>query len=282
MLNKYLISIIIIISLFSCEELVNPNLITIDPLLVVDGYIGLDTSYIKLTETTAFTSEDAPPHVSSATVRLIEGENRIISFKETTSGVYTPIDKDFQPKLWQRYQLQVENSDNLYYALGEMVLMPEIDTMTIKYVEANSSILQEKGYYVSVKFEDNSHIRNYYKFDIFKGTLKINSIPEVGILIESDIDKDGKYLSYEIPYPFELGDSVTVIMKGITKTTYEYYQGLKALTDVGSPSQSVPKNPISNIYTQEEGKKGLGLFSVENSQIQSIIIEEEEEIIEEE
>ncbi|MEH0154536.1 DUF4249 domain-containing protein [Limibacter armeniacum] len=257
----------------SCEKLVNPDLITIDPVVVVDAQIGNDTSYVRLTRTTAFSSAEPIPVIQEASVRLKEdGKDVEYLFREQFPGWYIPISKNFEPVPGRSYILSAVTEGVSYVATSQMQPQPVLDTVMVNFVEDGRDDFRDEGYYISLLFQDTPIRSDYYRVEAFLNGFNLSLLPDVGIMLESDNGKDGRLLVYEIPYAFSDGDSVSVKLRSLSEDSFEYYNSLKLLSDAGSPSQAVPENPPSNVKADADDIKALGLFSAENTTSIEVVI----------
>lgn len=243
----------------SCEEIVTPDLITADPVIVIDSWVTNrpGDSYIKLTQTAAFNSPEATPRVSNALIYLTDNFNRRVRFIETEKGSYFPEDNDFTGKPGGVYKLSVRLGETEFLASARMSGVPKIDSL--KYSLREDEPLFEDGYYLTVYFQDPPGQRNYYYWEVLLNEEIIN---DKEISISEDGNVNGQYLNFELPFFIDkaLADSsdrVQVNIFSLTEDAYKYYQGLDLLTKSGSPAQAVPENPPTNIQNG-----ALGFFNV--------------------
>lgn len=169
------------------------------------------------------------------------------------------------------YTLIVNIQNKQYEAQLTVAPLKSIDSLTYEFVPQSTT--QEEGYYLSFYFQDPIATKNYYYWEVLKnGEL----ISDQEIHITDDATVNGTNIEIELTdYPFQQDDVAEVRLHTITKETFEYYQALKLLVDAGSPAQSVPENPISNIkdVSSDGPNQVIGYFNATLSSSKSIVIE---------
>lgn len=232
-------------TIFSCEELIEPSLITVDPVLIVEGKVSnkpLDTR-VKLSETTAFNNPEPNAGVTSASVSLVAGSNgRVTSFTETLPGQYIPTNEEFIGFPGESYTLRI-NLDNgeSYQSNTRMPAPVPIDSITYEFDSA--SVGREVGYYIYYHYQDPVG-KNYHLIETRRGGEPLDTDR---FEIRSDENVRNKYLKLELPYVFQAEDTVQFRIKSISSEVFQYYEGINSLIESGSPSEAVPENPNNNI-----------------------------------
>jgi len=81
---------ILFIILFSCEDIINPDLPTNEPILVVDAWINNleESQIIKLSETQNYLDSSSPVPVVGASVFIYDENNNHFNFMEANDGEY--------------------------------------------------------------------------------------------------------------------------------------------------------------------------------------------------
>ena len=76
--------------LFSCEDIINPDLPTNDPILVVDAWINNleETQVIKLSKTQNYLDTNSPVPVVGANVFVYDENLKHFTFTEVNDGEY--------------------------------------------------------------------------------------------------------------------------------------------------------------------------------------------------
>ena len=84
-------SIILFLLLFSCEDIITPNLPTNEPILVVDAWINdkETTQQITLSKTQDYLDDSSPSPATGADVVVYDDKGNSFDFIESTPGNYT-------------------------------------------------------------------------------------------------------------------------------------------------------------------------------------------------
>ncbi len=238
---KILMLLLILLGIFSCEEVVDVELEESEPRLVVEASILWEKEttghfqIIKLTTTAPFFADSTPP-AEGAEVS-VESENGILYiFEELEPGFY--INNVFEPELNKSYDLEIIYKDQVYTASESL-----IPVSSLEYVEQSTGggfggeDIELRAYYF-----DPPDVDNYYFFRFFYEDLSIQ--------ISEDEFTDGNltfaYFSNEDLVP---GEEVELEIQGISKRFYEYMFILRsqAGTNGGGPFQTQPTTVRGNI-----------------------------------
>ena len=163
---KRLISIIIIfISLTSCEDVIDLNLNTSEPRLVIDASINWlkgttgNEQKIKLTLTAPYFDSLVPP-ANGAQIVVRDSNNNIFNFiEENNSGIY--INNNFIPEINKTYTLEVIYKGETFTATETLKSVAPIEYVEQKNDAGFSGNETElKAYYTDPADEEN-----YYFFE---------------------------------------------------------------------------------------------------------------------
>lgn len=127
----------VISSLYSCEDVIEVDLNTAKPRLVIDAAIkwekGTDGAYqkIKLSTTTAYFNQNIPK-VSGATIFVTNESNIVFEFLETVPNSGEYICTNFIPVLEATYTLTVIQYGIKYTAIEKLKSVVPIDKIEQK------------------------------------------------------------------------------------------------------------------------------------------------------
>ena len=247
---KYITGIILITILIGCEEVIDIDLPTAPPRLVVEASINWDKDtsgneqIIKLTTTTNYFSSTIPT-VSGATIFITPTLNPAIIFNFVEGdelGIYEC--SNFIPIIDQSYTLTIIYNGETYTATESLLKTPIIKR-TEQYNDAGAL-----GDATEVRFiyDDIENETNYYLQQI-DDPYKV--IPEFGILEDRFFQNNemfGLYFSDE----FVPGDVVTFTLNGVSQNYYNYMNILLAQTGTNSAGPfSTPTSTIrGNVVNQ--------------------------------
>ena len=254
-----------ILVLSSCEEVIEVDLNSSNPVLVAEGQIVKDsTVWIKLSYTTDyFNNEDAIPE-EKASVVITDGNDNSEILAYTGNGIYKG---DFLVgEVDENYTLDIITDENKYTAGS--TLLPPSKIYEIVIAESN---LQPPGqtataYSLEIKFKDVSVTENFYMMKFF-----INGTLDSYALVDDKIFITGDTISYPVMRkPFYENDEVLVRLHTVDNETYKYYNQLNdAVSDgMGPGGSSTPYNPASNF-----GEDVLGYFAAWSYVSETVIIQ---------
>ncbi len=253
-LNKILILPILII-LFSCEEVVDIELETAGPRLVINAPLewkkDTDGNYqsIRLSKSAGF-YESTPSKVSGAVVRVMNSDGNIFLFEEgKTLGLYECF--NFQPQLFGEYELEVEYNNELY--TGSEILYPVIEFDYTEQRTALEDLTEIRAY-----FTDPENTENFY---LLEENSNVTMVPSYLAFNDRFFNGKQNYASH-FDDTLNIGDEITFKLYGVSGQHHDYLFKLISSTQ-GGPFQTVPgvlRGNIVNITKPENYP--LGYFSL--------------------
>ena len=267
----FLLTTTISFSLFSCEDVVDIDLTTAAPKLVIDasikwqkGTLG-NVQTIKLTTTTGFYSTTIPT-VSGATVFIIDGNGIQYDFIETP-GTGNYVCTNFNPEIRQSYTLTVSLNSQIYTATESLIEVPNIDA--VEQTEDGGFTGNEKEvkfFYQDIPNQDNFYLVMFNSSNV--------SLPIIDIVSDSFFQNNQMfgYLSNGL----EKDDTILFTLHGISETYYNYMNVLLGIagTNGGSPFQTPPATVRGNIVNQTNFNNfALGFFRLSETDTMSYTVE---------
>lgn len=261
--NTYIILLIVLLfGVTSCEKVIDVDLDTAKPRLVIDAALqwkkGTDgaTQTIKLSTTTGYFDQNIPK-VSGATVFVTNSSNVVFDFIEMmpNSGAYVCV--NFVPVIGETYTLTVVQDGITYTASEKLQPVPVIDKIEQR---ADGGFGGEN---IEVKFfyTDNGLTDDYY---LFRAQLSSYEIPSYSVSRDEFYQGNqifGIYSNEDI----KTGDQLDFTLNGISEGYFNYLQVLLSIagSSGGSPFQSPPATVRGNIVnTNNVDNYVLGFFSV--------------------
>lgn len=244
---------------FSCEEVVDVDLETSKPRLVIDASINWEhgtsgtTQTIRLTTTTAYYASQIPV-VGGATVFVTNSANTVFSFIETpNTGNY--ICSNFEPVLNESYRLTVSLNGQTYSAVETMLPAP-----TISDVEQTDDLgINNDEIGLKINYQDFANQRNFY---LLRYDSTINPFPQYQI--DDDRFSDGNTMSWLYSHEkLKPGKTIQFTQYGISESYYNYMKLIINATSGSSngPFQVIPTKARGNIINQTNAKNyALGYF----------------------
>ncbi|WP_264558408.1 DUF4249 domain-containing protein [Flavobacterium sp. N2270] len=246
------------IGLISCEDVVDVDLNTAAPKLVIDasikwqkGTLG-DEQTIKLSTTTGY-FENTIPTVSGAIVFITDSNLIQYDFNEDI-GTGNYICTNFNPVLNETYVLTVIHDGQTYLATENLIPSPTIDS-----VEQND----EGGFTgdeIEVKFffQDDGLVDNFYLIQFNPSFL---NLPEYDV-VDDEFFQGNQMFGLYFNEDLEAADDLTFTLHGISERYYNYMNVLLGVAgNSGGPFQAPPATVRGNIVNQTNfDNYALGFF----------------------
>ena len=268
---KKTIPTLLISSLFlllsSCEELINIDLNSADPKIVIEGTVTDQPGpyRVTVTKTTDYYNPGTYPTVSGAQVTISDDLGFSEELQEIENGVYQTI--NLQGVSDRIYTLTVMAEGQTYSAVSSMPQPTEIDSLYYEKSEGGPRQKDKEGYNLIVVFRDEPGVEDFKRIKVFR-----NGILQSGYFLYNGRLSDGNLIEYNrIRTDFELGDFVSIELLSIDKATYEYYSTLgnaAASSSVSKIQTKIPANPNSTLSGD-----ALGYFGAFTVRPDSIFIE---------
>ena len=258
----YIYTILTVLLFSNCEKVVDIDVPTIEPKLIIDASFEVlfnespvtANMAVKLKLSTDYFNETIPT-VSDAIVFLTNtADGSVINFSDVNlNGNFAPI-INFIPKDAIEYELTVIYKSEIYKGNATKVKSTQIDSA----IQGDETLFSGKETEVKVAFKDNVDNENYYLFN-FTNNL---------FLPLEDRFFNGTNYNFSFFYQeeeIEVPTNVTVTMSGITKDYFTYFRILQnqSGTSGGGPFQSVPSSLLGNVInTTNEDNFPLGYFHI--------------------
>ncbi len=260
-----LVSMIIFSS--SCQKVINLDLNSTSPQLVVQGNItdGTDPGIVDLTRSVNFDAINQVPSVTGATVEItdsVTGTSEIL--REYNNGIYlAPL---FRGIPGHRYILLIKADGESYRAISEMPQPVGFSKLEILKQHGDSPFDTGINYVVSFEINDPPEYENYYRIIVLHDGRLISSRR-----VFDDQFHNGKIIADEFDLrdsvTFNPGDTVRIDLMNIDKNTYNFFRTLRNAAGGLSFLSASPANPISNI-----SNNGLGYFSASSVRSKTLTI----------
>ncbi|WGK64926.1 DUF4249 family protein [Croceiramulus getboli] len=215
--------------LYSCEDVIEVDVPTESPRLVVDALIRIDTSMttmpviIKVSETSSFFEEPQPASVNDMVITKQtqigeEPDDLFIQFIELEPGIYQPSDNEIDPdeiatallSAPGTYLLTISYQDEIYIARTQYAPAVQIDSLA----QGDGTLFEGDETEVVVSFTDQPDSDNFYVIDM--------DFDE--FIVTEDQFYQGQPFSFSYFYEDELepGTTVNVSLLGADREFYNY------------------------------------------------------------
>jgi len=279
-MKKILYIIVASLVFVACEKIVDIEIPSEDPRLVIESeiYNIKDIWKVKLSLSQPYFDQDSADDVSSALVFITEMGGDTVFLNYTDTGMYVSADSH-QCIVGNSYELNVVYKGQTYSANEQLQNAFPIDTLMSFFLPPNDRSFPT-GTYVFVQGKSDSFKTNYYLFKTYRNdTLKSSDLDDdqfgsVSLLnsLFNVNDILGEIALGKLPRPilFDVEENDTVRVEQFALTE-EYY---KFLTDVnaqqsrsGTPFDPPPANPNNNL-----SNGALGYFAVAHKEEVTLVI----------
>ena len=262
MKKLYILPVLMIMLFSNCEKVVDIEVPTIQPKLIIDASfevffdkIPVNANTVVKLRLSADYFEETIPTVTNATVFLTDlSNNTIINFSdEDADGNYEPLNP-FIPIDNVTYELTIIYDNETYKGTATKVK----STPLSKVEQGDKTLFSGEEIELKISFKDNILEENYYLFNIdFYNFLTI----EDRFFNGTNYNFSYFYEDENIEFPQE----IDIKISGITKEYFTYFRVLvdQSGQNSGGPFETVPSSLLGNmINTTNESNFPLGYFHI--------------------
>ena len=261
MMKKLIYIWLLIPILISCEDVIDVDLKTAEPRLVIDASLNWvkgsqgNSQIIKLSLTAPFYDNNISP-ASGAIVTVIDSNNNTFNFLEQgVTGIY--FTNSFIPIINETYQLTINYNNEIYTASETLIPVVSIEFVEQKNNGGFSSDETEiKAYYTDPEGE-----KNYYLFEFNNNSLKTLSLE----VYDDEFTDGNQIFAFFSSKNLTSGDELQIRNIGISKRTFEYLNILlqQKDDDSGDPFETQPASVRGNcINNTNKENYPFGYFRV--------------------
>lgn len=267
MKNPYKFLLLFSLICFSCEDVIEIDVPTSEPRLVIDasinwfkGTTGNDQS-IKLSLTAPFFENSVPP-ANNAEVYITDENNIVYDFLEDAeTGIY--LNSNFNPVINAEYTLTIIYNNEIYTASDTLYSVAELERVE-QNLEGGFSGEETE---IKAFFTDPANEENYYFFEF---------IPDMPVIPTLDTFKDefvngNEIFGFYVEEDLEPGNELIIRNHGVSEQFYEFmFVLLQQSADGGGPFESQPATVRGNcINVSNPNNYPLGYFRL--SEVSEII-----------
>ncbi len=243
MKNKFsLKTILAVIGLSSCQEVIDVDLKDTKPQLMIEGKISNinEPAKVSISKTIAFSETNKFVGINGAVVIITDQNGVSETLNESETGVY--LSNKIKGIEGTKYILTVKLEGQTYTATSTMPKNVKLQGLNFD----KSTEGPNKGYYLPTpNFVDPQELGNNYHFIQYKNNKKDityflgndnlgNGVPNVRPLLNPTLK-------------LAEGDDYILEMRCIDKPVYDYFYTLQNIAGNGPGGGTTPSNPPSNI-----------------------------------
>ncbi len=234
--------------MFSCEDVIEVDLNTAPPKLVIDASLNWfkntpgNEQEIKLTLTAPYFEDAVDPATGAQVVVTKNGNDTFVFSEIDASGIYTT--NSFIPEINATYDLTITYLNEVYTGTETLVSVVDLD-----FVEQNDDGgFSGEDTELKVFYTDPADEENYYFFEF------INDIPEIPTLevYKDEFTNGNQIFGFFTEDDLETGDDVTIRNYGISENFYDFMFILlqQNAADGGGPFETQPATVRGNCINQ--------------------------------
>ncbi len=258
---KITIAIVTLLSMFACEDVVDIDLDTAEPKLVIDAAIKWqkgttgNEQTIRLTTTGDFYANEIPI-ATGATVVITDGIATYNFNEEPGTGNY--VCTNFNPVINGIYTLTIIYKGETYTSTDKLYATPAIDTIEQSIITGFGG---EENIQVKFFYQDNGTEDNYYLVGFKNSTI---SYPEYGAIDDKFFQGNVMFGLY-IDEDLKPNDQLNASLQGISSRYFNYMTKLLNIAGSGggNPFTTAPATLRGNIVNQtNDANFPFGYFSL--------------------
>jgi hypothetical protein len=240
--TKYMLfTLLVIFTLTSCEEVIEIDLNTANPVLVVEAKLYKDSlATVLLTKTANYFSMETPEAVEDATITIIANGDVSEELLNLGNGIYSG--KIMRGTEGINYDIEILWEDEEYK--GKAFLPKQAEIVSLEIVEFQPPVPQAPVFHqAEITFLDDPETENFYLIRYVLNGFPLSesyfTFPDISF--SDTIQLANPRLS------FEYGDLVEVQVFSIDEPLSVFYSQLSQALGGGMAMSSTPYNPTSNI-----------------------------------
>lgn len=262
--KKVLYSILILLPVFACQKVIQIDLNSKDPQIVIEAEVTDDFTTpqtVKITKSVNISDSNTFPTVSGASVNISDNFGNNALLYEASPGIYQ--DSTLQGFPGRTYYLSVTAEGKTYTSVCTMPAKVPLDTVLINDSGVGAGPMGGANKSITSVFQDPVGRGNYYRFKLQKN----NTISTSLFLFDDQVIDGGINNRAFTGERFQANDTAIIKMMCIDKAIHLYFESMSQ-NGSGPASSGTPANPVTNIQGAT-----LGYFSAHTVQIKKIIIQ---------
>lgn len=273
------LSLVMVIFLASCEDVVDLDTVSGPPQVVVNGWLtnqpGDQT--IKLNWSASYFDNGTPKPVLGAAVTVTDNLGKVFEFKDLANNglyIWKGGTTDTLGKIGRSYSLKIVNGQDTFTSFNEIKRVPTIDSIvyekeTLPYKPDKGP---KEGYIVSFYAKDFDGIGDtYWIKPVVNGKVAVTKAAQLSIAYDAAFNagapSDGMIFMLPLRQSittdslYSPGASVGVELHSITNEAFEYIKQVAAQASNGGLFATPITNVKSNVInTNPNGIRPLGYF----------------------
>jgi hypothetical protein len=274
----YIIAVLSIIGLASCEDAIEVDNGFEASQIVVDAWITNEVKpqVIQITESQDYFDNRVPTGITNATVSVTNG-TQVFNFDHVEGGryVYNPVNEGIG-NIGDKFSLNIEVDDKILTSSTELYRVPEIDSISI-FIETEG--FGDDGYFAELYATDFPGQGDTYWVKSYRNDTLLNKPQEINLIYDSSFNPgtnlDG--VTFIRPLRFAInaigddglfrdinpGDRIRSEIYSISNDAFDFMRLVQEQTTNGD--NSIFALPVANSrgnVRDQDGNLVLGVFNV--------------------
>lgn len=273
-LSNNILLFALIMSLFSCEDVIDVVVQNSTPRLVIDAQFNVFTKEesprleggVRLSFSANYFDQEVTM-VKDAIVVIthLNSGREYPLFYSDSEGLFLPETIDFLTDVKSDYEIKVVHSGQTYIGTTQFIPVPSI----LKAEQGSKTLFSGDETEIILAFQDFPERADYYLYDFGQN---IYRPIEDRFFQGEEFVFSHFYTSDEVA----LGDLITIKAHGVSEAYYDYFNLILSLTNGnGGPFQSLPASSRGNVVNiTEPDNYPLGFFLISESDQRQLLIED--------
>jgi hypothetical protein len=259
-INQYILLLIIVFSIASCERVIDLDIPPGEALPYLDAWItnkpGVQT--IRFLKATGYTSSQDPAPVADATISVTDlTSNQTYAFTYANGNYTYDAGAAAIGVTGHSYRLNISWGGQQFEAFNEIKRVPAIDSVTVEFKKEESD--KKEGYYAKLYARDLPGATDYYWIRTYRNDSLNRYVPEMVTTDASFSENISDGFEFIPPFrdgitsgekPYIKGDKVKVVLRSLNKPTHDFMEQL--LTQISN--DGLFSKVLSNVPTNVTNK----------------------------
>jgi hypothetical protein len=273
---KLFLALFTILSLISCEDVIQVKLDEGDPIITIDAFINDMRSQqkVRLTYTNGYFSQKPNDPITGATVKLKDVTTGVeYNFTDNSDGnyVYNLAITDTLGRVGHNYELTVVHQGNVYFSSSRMNRTSRVDSLLVEYKEGGGLGNSKPGYkFAFLGFDTPGDTVDYYWIKSYRNGVYFNKGGDINICADAAYGAGADGFPFITPIAegitprgelFQKYDVCRVEIHSINLETYNFLTQVQTQTTNSGLFATSPENVKTNIKNTTNDKvKVVGWF----------------------
>jgi hypothetical protein len=254
----------VILSLASCEEVIELDLKNDEPKLVIEAKVDANTQIatVLLTMSNGFYDAITLELVNNATIQITESDGTIKDLPLISDGLY--MTNNIQLADGDELSIAViDGNGKEYNAKASVPHIVSIDSLSVMPSPRPGQSSAEPISEIFTYWQDAANVESFYRVRALRNDTLLQSYRLI-----DDFGLDGEQLFQPSFDTFIAGDTATIQVLSIDEVSYRYFSDLAAVQGGGPGGSTTPFNPKTNF-----DNNALGYFGIFRMDVETVIVE---------